>query len=98
MNFKAINDSVIVEVEKPKAETRSEGGLIIVDATKVNTTTITGTIVSVGEGKFDPKTGVFIPPPVKLGDKIILSLSTGVELDESHRMVRTDDIFAVVTE
>lgn len=96
MTFRAINDSVIVEIPEVQKETKRESGLFVIEDDKSNTTTVTGTIVSVGEGKFDAKTGAFVPPPVKVGDKVVLSLATGISLDKTHRMVRTDDIFAVV--
>lgn len=98
MTFRAINDSVIVEIpEVNKKETKRESGLFVIENDQTNNqTTVTGVIVSVGEGKFDSKTGSFVPPPVKVGDKVVLSLSTGIALDKTHKMVRTDDIFAVV--
>ena len=96
MTFRAINDSVIVEIPEVKKETQRESGLFVIEDDKSNQTTVTGTIVSVGEGKFDSKTGSFVPPPVKVGDKVVLSLATGIALDKTHKMVRTDDIFAVV--
>ncbi len=96
MTFRAINDSVIVEIPEVQKETTRESGLILIEDDKSNKTTVTGTIISVGEGKFDSKSGQLVPPPVKVGDKVILSLSTGIALDKTHRMVRTDDIFAVL--
>lgn len=96
MSFRAINDSVIVEIPEVVKETTRASGLVLIENDKSNQTTVIGTIVSVGEGKFDSKTGEFVPPPVKVGDKVVLSLSTGISLDKTHKMVRTDDIFAVV--
>lgn len=96
MTFRAINDSVIVEIPEANAEVKHESGLVLVENVQSNKTTVTGTIISVGEGRFDPKTGVFVPPPVKVGDQIVLGLSTGITLDKTHKMVRIDDIFAVL--
>lgn len=97
MTYRAINDSVIVEIPQVQRQvTQAESGLVIVQDDKSNKSTLTGVVVSVGEGKFDAKSGTFITPPLKLGDKVILSMSTGIALDDTHRMVRTDDIFAVV--
>lgn len=97
MKFRAVNDSVIVQVPKlERTTTRPDSGLILVEDDKSSKTTVTAVIVSVGEGKFDSKTGVFVPPPVKVGDKVVMAISTGIALDDTHRMVRTDDIFAVV--
>lgn len=96
MKFRAVNDSVIVEVPKVERTTRRDSGLILVEDDKSTKTTVVATVVSVGEGKFDYKTGSFVPPPVKVGDKIVMALATGIALDDTHRMVKTDDIFAVV--
>lgn len=96
MTFRAINDSVIVEIPEVQKETTHSSGLVLIEDDKSNKTTVTGVIVSVGEGKFDSKTGSFVPPPVKVGDKVVLSLATGIALDKTHKMVCTDDIFAVV--
>jgi len=96
MIFRAINDSVIVEIPEVKREVKQESGLYVIEDDKSNQSTVTGIVVSVGEGKFDHKSGTFVPPPVKIGDKVVLSLSTGISLDKTHKMVRTDDIFAVV--
>lgn len=96
--YRAINDSVIVEIPQVNAkQTVQESGLILVQQDgNSNKNTVTGIVVSVGEGKFDTNRGIFIAPPLKLGDKVLLSLATGIALDETHKMIRTDDIFAVV--
>lgn len=96
MTFKAIGDSVVVEIPEVQKETKRESGLYIIQDDPTRKTTVTGIIVSIGEGKFDSVTGTFIPPPVKIGDKVVLSLSSGAELDKTHRTIRTDDIFAIV--
>ena len=97
MKFRAINDSVIVEVPQLTRQTQHESGLVLIQEDQSAKGTVTAVIVSVGEGKFDTNTGKFVPPPVKVGDRIVMSLSTGIALDDTHRMVRTDDIFAVLT-
>lgn len=96
MTYKAIGDSVIVQVPEVQRETVRESGLVLLEAEPTKQKTVIGTIVSVGEGRWDDRNSVYVPLPVKLGDKIVLSLSTGIGLDSTHRMVRLDDIFAVV--
>ena len=96
MAYKAIGDSVIVEVPEVSRETVRESGLVLLEAEPTKQKTVIGTIVSVGEGRWDEKNAVYVPLSVNVGDKIVLSLSTGVALDGRHRMVRLDDIFAVV--
>lgn len=95
--FRAINDSVILHVVEPPKESRSEFGLVLIEK-DVSATTVVGTVVSVGDGKLHERTGAVMPVPLKVGDKVVIPLSTGVKLDAEHRMVRTDDIFAVVEE
>jgi co-chaperonin GroES (HSP10) len=96
MTFKAIGDSVIVQVPEVEKESQTDSGIFLIQKDPTAKKTVTAIVVSVGEGKFDSKTGVTVPPPVKIGDKIVMSLSTGVELEKGYRMVRIDDIFAVV--
>lgn len=96
MTFRAIGDSVIVQVPEVEKESQTDSGIFVIQKDPTAKKTVTATVVSVGEGKFDPKTGVMVPPPVKLGDKVVMSLSTGIELEPGFRMVRIDDIFAVV--
>ena len=95
MTFKAIGDSVIVKLTVAAKQSTTDSGLVLIEKGREGATAV-AEIISIGEGKFDYKNGVHVPPPVKIGDKIVMSLSTGMKLDELHRVVRTDDIFAVV--
>lgn len=98
MKYTAINDSVILEMpdEEASKQTKTESGIFLIEKDATTGTTVTATVVSVGEGKFDYKIGAYVKPPVEVGDKVIVSSSTGMKLDARHRMVRTDDIFAKV--
>lgn len=94
--FKAVGDCVIIEVPLLEKETQRDSGIFLIQSDPAKVTTVIGTITSVGEGRFDSKTGTQIKPPVTVGDRIVVNLSTGVSLDDRHRMIRADDIFAVV--
>lgn len=98
MNYRAIGDSVIVTVPELQKETTRESGLIMIQDDPARKSTVIGTVISVGEGKFDSKTGTQIVPPLKVGDKVVISMATGVELSKTHRMIKVDDIFAVLAE
>lgn len=96
MQYKAINDSVIIKIPEVKKETQRESGIFLIQPESNDAQTVIGTVVSVGEGKFDGLTGRHVPPCIEVGDRIITNLSTGISLDKTHRMIRTDDIFAVI--
>lgn len=92
----AIGDSVIISVPEVEKVSQRDSGLILVEKDPAGKTTVIGTVISIGEGKFDSTKGTYITPPLTVGDKVILSLSTGLELDKGVRMVKIDDIFAKV--
>lgn len=96
--YKAIGDSVLISVPELEKVSQRESGLFLIENDPAGKTTVIVDVVSVGEGKFDQKNGVFIPPPVKVGDKIIIGLAVGMEVAKGLKMVKTEDIFAVIDE
>lgn len=98
MQYKAINDSVIVQFPELEKETQRESGIFLIQADANAGKTVIGTVTSVGEGKFDPITGTYLTPTVSIGDRIITNATIGILLDSRHRMIRIDDIFAVITD
>lgn len=92
----AIGDTVIISVPEVEKVSQRDSGLLLVEQDPAGKTTVVGTILSIGEGRFDEKTGTYAKPPLSVGDKVILSLSTGLHLDKGIRMVKMDDIFAKV--
>jgi len=98
MKFKAVGNKVVVEILQEKVEeTSSAGGIILYEkkqGTEVNT--VTGKVISVGNGAINPKTGENVPIPLKEGDVIMFNGAVGAKLDEKHRTLNVDDIFAIV--
>ena len=94
MNLKPLGVNVIVKTAE--AETQTKSGLILADTAKEKPQR--GTVLAVGEGKFDDK-GDRIPVDVKVGDTVIYSKYGGTEVKiegEEYLIVRASDIYAVV--
>ncbi len=97
MNLRPLGDRVIVKPAKAEEETKS--GLIIPDTAKEKPQK--GTVVAVGEGKWDEDGEKRLPLDVKAGDTVIYSKYGGTEVKiegEEHLLLRADDIYAVVEE
>jgi len=95
MNLKPLGDRVIVK--QAEAETQTKSGLIIADTAKEKPTK--GTVIAVGEGKWDEDGEKRIAPDVKVGDTVIYSKYGGTEVKvdgEDYLILRADDIYAVV--
>jgi len=94
MNLKPLGDNVIVKAAE--AETQTKSGLILADSAKEKPQR--GSVLAVGEGKFDDK-GQRIPVGVKVGDTVIYSKYGGTEIKldgEEYLIVRASDIYAIV--
>ena len=94
MNLKPLGDNVIVKAAE--AETQTKSGLILADSAKEKPQR--GSVLAVGEGKFDDK-GQRIPVGVKVGDTVIYSKYGGTEIKlegEEYLIVRGSDIYAIV--
>ena len=94
--YNAIGDTVLIEVPEVEKITKRDSGLVLIENESSSNPTVIGTIISVGEGKYDEQRGTYIKPPLERGDKVILPLSTGMEIEKGLRMVKMDDIFAKV--
>ncbi len=95
MNLRPLGDRVIVKPAKAEEETKS--GLIIPDTAKEKPQK--GTVIAVGEGKWDEDGEKRLPLDVKVGDTVIYSKYGGTEVKiegEEHLLLRADDIYAVV--
>lgn len=87
-----------VLAQRLEAEETLKGGIILPDTAKKKQET--ARVVAVGEGSKN-KDGQLTPPPVKVGDTILMDKYAGQEvtLDESeYVIVRADDIIAVIEE
>ena len=89
-----LGDRVVVEREQ--SEQKTAGGILLPDSAKDKPAR--GTVVSVGEGKCDPK-GVRHPLQVKPGDRIVFTSYAGEPFkvgDEELLLMREDDILAIL--
>lgn len=97
MNLKPLGDRVIVK--QAEAETQTKSGLILADTAKEKPQK--GTVIAVGEGKWDEDGEKRIPLDVKAGDTVIYSKYGGTEVKvdgDEYLILRADDIYAVVAE
>ena len=95
MNLKPLGDRVIVK--QAEAETQTKSGLILADTAKEKPQK--GSVVAVGEGKWDEDGAKRIALDVKVGDTVIYSKYGGTEVKvegEEYLILRADDIYAVV--
>jgi chaperonin GroES len=95
MKLRPLHDRVIVK--RLENETKTASGIVIPDnaAEKPDQ----GEVLAVGPGKRNEKTGDFITPNVKVGDRVLFGKYSGqtvkVEGDELLVM-KEEDLFAVV--
>ena len=82
------SDGLLVALDDP--EERTKGGIIIPDAYKKKVQT--GTIVEVGEGRWDPIGNKRVPMTKKVGDRILLSRMAGTPLVlDDHEVLLTNE-------
>jgi chaperonin GroES len=97
MNLKPLGDRVVVKPAKAEEETKF--GLVIPDTAKEKPQK--GTVVAVGEGKWDEDGEKRIALDVKAGDVVIYGKYGGTEIKiegEDHLILRADDIYAIVND
>jgi len=85
-----------VLVKRDDENQTSKGGIIIPHGSREKP--IQGTVLAVGPGRYDK--GVFIPTQVKVGDKILMGKSVGVDVtvdDQELVIMRDDEILSTVT-
>ncbi|NQW49371.1 MAG: co-chaperone GroES [Planctomycetes bacterium] len=89
-----LGDRVVVEREE--SEQKTSGGILLPDSAKDKPAR--GTVVSVGEGKYDSK-GHRHPLQVKPGDRVVFTSYAGESFkvgDDELLLMREDDILAVL--
>ena len=94
MNLRPLEDRVIVQ--PAKAEETTKSGLVIPDSAQEKPQR--GTIVAVGPGKMKDD-GSRTEVDVKVGDTVIYSKYGGTDVKiegEEYKILRADDIYAVV--
>jgi chaperonin GroES len=93
MNLKPLGDNVVVK--QAEAEQTTKSGFIIPDSAQEKPQK--GTVIAVGEGRFDD--GVRVPIDVKVGDLVIYGKygGTDVKIDEvEYKILKATDIYAVL--
>ena len=94
MAIKPLEDKILVEAIE--AETTTASGLVIPDTAKEKPQE--GTVVAVGEGRFD-EDGDRIPMDIKKGDKVIYSKYGGTEIKyegKEYLILSSRDVLAVI--
>lgn len=94
MAIKPLEDKILVEALE--AETTTASGLVIPDTAKEKPQE--GTVVAVGEGRFD-EDGDRIPMDIKEGDKVIYSKYGGTEIKyegKEYLILSSRDVLAVI--
>ena len=97
MKLKPLGDRVVVKPSKAVEQTKS--GLFIPDSAKEKP--VRGTVVAVGDGRWDEEGSKRIPLDVKDGDTILYSKYGGTEIkiDEEDLLILSErDILAIVAE
>lgn len=96
MNLKPLGDRLVVK--QAEAETTTKSGIILADTAKEKPQR--GTVVAVGEGRFN-EDGDRIPMGINVGDVVIYSKYGGTEVKvegEEYLILRADDVYAIVAE
>jgi co-chaperonin GroES (HSP10) len=97
--IRAVGNKLIIELIKAQAkEEVRESGLVVFTGkgTSLSDATLEAKVLSVGEGRYHEKTGQLIAPPFKVGDKVIITVGTGLELKENVRVIDVDDVFGIM--
>lgn len=85
-----------VLAQRLEQEETLKGGIILPDSAKKKQET--ATVIAVGPGLTN-KEGKLVPPPVSVGDTILMDKYAGQEVtidNEEYVIVRADDIIAIV--
>jgi chaperonin GroES len=93
MKLKPLGDNVVVK--QAEAEQKTKSGFIIPDTAQEKPTK--GTVIAVGEGKFEK--GARVPIDVKVGDTVIYSKYGGTDVkidDVEYKILHASDIYAIV--
>ncbi len=85
-----------VLVMRLESEKTVKGGILLPESAKKKQET--ATVIAVGKGRAD-KQGILIPPPVKVGEMILMEKYSGQDIslhDEDYVILRGEDIIAIV--
>lgn len=85
-----------VLLQRTEQEESVKGGIILPDTAKKKQEA--AKVIAIGPGKKN-KSGELVPPPVKVGDTVLIDKYSGQEVtldDEEFVVVRADDIIAII--
>jgi chaperonin GroES len=98
--YDPLEDRVLVIPEK-ESEQKTDSGLFIPDAVKKDV--MRGRVHAIGDGRYAPETGTYIPTILKKGDYVLFGAGQGVEVelrltDETvaARIMREGDILLLI--
>ena len=99
MNLKPIGDRIIIRREA--SDEKTAGGLLLPEAAKKKPQR--GTVLAVGPGKTNRKTGELLPLQLKVGDKVLFTSWAGDEYKDRKQakagdilIMHEDDVMAVL--
>jgi len=97
MKLRPVGDSFLLVPDDVK--TMTDGGLHIPDSAQEKQRF--GTVIAVGEGRYNHLLGTYIGMPVKEGDKILYKPYAGLDIElcgETAIILKSEDILAVCEE
>lgn len=92
-----IGNRVLVEKEEKKPESH---GFQLPESAAQRQFQI-GKVIAVGEGRWDPVSGTFVPFPIDEGDRLLFSPGAGILVtfdDKDYQLLAEQDILAVLRE
>lgn len=92
-------DHILLAIEKPKTDNKTQSGIFLVNKPQQTVNTI-GTVISTGNGRYT-QTGTKVPVEVNQGDKVIFYEYSGILIEETedyfYKLLKENDIIAIIT-
>jgi chaperonin GroES len=95
MNFTPLEDRLLVK-PLPQESEKSDSGIIL---DMVKKEIAKGEVVAIGDGRYAPENGQFIPNRLIKGDIVIYGINQGMEITvekQTYRILRESDVLLVV--
>jgi len=102
INYSPLEDRIIVLPIKETEEQKTKSG-IVTDMKKKET--MKAEVIAVGQGRYAPENGVFIPTVLGKGDIVLTGVNVGLEIDiptedgdlVTHKILREGDILCLIS-
>ncbi len=99
--YTPLEDRVLIKPIKKTESEKSDGGIIL---DPVKKEVIEGIVFAIGEGKYAPENGTFIPNVLRKGDRVLYGINSGMPLEipdeegkkTEMRLLREGDILAFI--